>query len=64
VVGFGLGVGGAALSGYALAASDLAFKMVWQVPVFGGLAILVCCFLAALMSISRVLALEPAAVFK
>ncbi len=64
VVGFGLGVGGAALSGYALALSDLAFKMVWQVPVFGGLAILSCCLIAALISISRVLKLEPAAVFK
>jgi putative ABC transport system permease protein len=57
-------VGGAALSGYALALSDLAFKMVWQVPVFGGLAILVCCMIAAMISISRVLELEPAAVFK
>jgi len=64
LVGFGLGVGGAALSGYALRLSDLAFKMVWQVPVVGGCAILLCCFVAALISISRVLALEPAAVFK
>lgn len=63
-VGFGLGVGAAALSGKLLAASDLAFQMVWQVPVFGGLAILLCCLVAALISITRVLKLEPAAVFK
>ena len=64
VVGFGLGVGGAAASGWALAKSGLAFHMVWQVPVFGGLAILLCCSIAALISILRVLRLEPAAVFK
>jgi putative ABC transport system permease protein len=64
VTGFGLGVGAAALSGRALASSDLAFHMAWQVPVLGGLAIFLCCLLAALLSIARVLALEPAAVFK
>ena len=35
-----------------------------QLPVFGGLAILLCCMLAALLSIQRVLRLEPAIVFK
>jgi putative ABC transport system permease protein len=64
LVGFGLGVGAAALSGKLLAASDLAFQMVWQVPLFGGLSILLCCFCAALLSIARVLRLEPATVFK
>lgn len=63
-VGFGLGVGVAALAGRALKGSDLAFHMVWQVPVFGGLAILSCCLVAALISIVRVLRLEPATVFK
>jgi putative ABC transport system permease protein len=62
--GFGLGVGAAAISGRLLANTDLAFHMVWQVPVFGGLAIFVCSLLAALLSIARVLALEPATVFK
>jgi len=63
-VGFGIGVGLTALSGRFLGGSELAFHMAWQVPVFGGLAILVCCLLAALLSISRVLRLEPAVVFK
>jgi uncharacterized membrane protein len=38
--------------------------MAWQVPVFGGLAILICCLIAAAISIQRVLRLEPAVVFK
>lgn len=63
-VGFGIGVGVAALSGHFLQHTKLAFHMAWQVPVFGGLAILVCCLLAALISIQRVLRLEPAIVFK
>ncbi len=63
-VGFGIGVGLTALSGRVLSGSELAFNMAWQVPVFGGVAIVICCLFAALLSISRVLRLEPAVVFK
>lgn len=63
-VGFGIGVGLTALGGQFLGKSELAFHMSWQVPVFGGVAILVCCLFAAGLSISRVLRLEPAVVFK
>ncbi|MBL8803762.1 MAG: FtsX-like permease family protein [Planctomycetes bacterium] len=63
-VGFGIGVGLTALSGNFLEKSELAFNMAWQVPVFGGIAILICCLFAAALSISRVLRLEPAVVFK
>ncbi|MCC7014275.1 MAG: FtsX-like permease family protein [Planctomycetes bacterium] len=63
-VGFGIGVGVAAASGAVFEGTKLAFMMAWQVPVFGGLAILVCSLLAALISIQRVLRLEPAIVFK
>jgi putative ABC transport system permease protein len=42
----------------------LAFQMPWQIPVFGAAAILGCCVLAALISLRRVLTLEPAVVFK
>lgn len=64
LVGFGIGVGLTALSGQFLGRSELAFNMSWQVPVFGGVAILICCLFAAGLSISRVLRLEPAIVFK
>jgi putative ABC transport system permease protein len=65
LVGYGLGVGMAAVTG-AAAGSDgsLAFKMLWQVPVVAGAGILLCCVLAAVVSLGRVLTLEPAVVFK
>lgn len=63
-IGFGLGVGVTAAVGQLLHDSKLAFHMGWKVPVFGGIAIVVCCLLAAFISIQRVLRLEPAVVFK
>lgn len=63
-LGFGIGVGAAAVSGNILARGDLAFRMVWQTPLLGGAAILVCCLGAGLLSLGRVLRLEPAIVFK
>lgn len=63
-IGFGLGVGVTAAVGTLLHDSKLAFHMGWKVPVFGGIAIVVCCLLAAFISIQRVLRLEPAVVFK
>ena len=63
-LGFGIGVGGAALSGVLLARGGLAFEMDWRIPLLGAAAILVVCSIAALISISRVLRLEPAVVFK
>jgi len=50
------------VAGVAFAA--LAFVMPWQIPVFGGVAILICCLLAGLISVRRVIALEPAVVFR
>jgi putative ABC transport system permease protein len=63
-IGFGIGVGVTAVVGLLLHDSKLAFHMAWQVPVFGGIAILVCCLIAAAISIRRVMRLEPAVVFK
>lgn len=62
--GFGIGVGGAAITGKFFAGGDLAFAMVWQIPVLGAAAILVCCLAAAGLSLLRVLRVEPAIVFK
>ncbi|MCU0689442.1 MAG: ABC transporter permease [Phycisphaerales bacterium] len=65
IIGFGLGVGIAAATGLSVGTGgDLAFQMVWQVPVVAGTAILICCVSAALISLIRVLNLEPATVFK
>jgi putative ABC transport system permease protein len=64
LLGFGLGIGAAAVSGRFLASGDLAFRMVWQIPVLGAAAILICCMGAGLLSLARVLRIEPAVVFK
>ncbi len=64
VLGLGLGLGAASISGKVLAGGDLAFRMVWQIPILGGIAILICCLGAGLLSLARVLRIEPAVVFK
>src|SRR5262245_1734629 len=68
LVGYGLGVGGAALFGLAMAKAPTAappsFYMTWHILVGSAAAVLVIVFLASLVSIRRVLVLEPAEVFK
>jgi putative ABC transport system permease protein len=64
LVGYGVGLGGACVTGILFSRAGLAFQMPWQIPVFGAAAILTCCVVAALLSLSRVLRLEPAVVFK
>jgi putative ABC transport system permease protein len=64
VLGFGLGVGGASITGAAFAGGGLAFQMIWQIPVFGFFAVLLCCLLAGVFSMARVIRLEPAVVFR
>ena len=63
-IGYGLGVGAGSLLGKVVGDAGLAFRMPWQIPVLSAAAILVCCLIAGVVSISRVLRLEPAVVFK
>lgn len=64
-VGYGLGVGLAALFGEAARfTTRLAFFMPWQVLVGTGAAVVLIVLLASLLCIRRVLTLEPAVVFK
>lgn len=63
-IGFGLGVGLAAMMGAAARNSPLAFRMPWQLVFVAGCAVLVICTLAAMLSMQKVLRLEPAIVFK
>jgi putative ABC transport system permease protein len=65
-IGYGFGVGLATIYGV-IAASRmplLAFFLPWQVVVISGVAVLFIALLASLLSIRRVLILEPAAVFQ
>ncbi|HWB00125.1 MAG TPA: ABC transporter permease [Pirellulales bacterium] len=65
VLGYGLGIGLAALFGAMMEQqSKLAFYMPWQVLVGTGVAIVVMVLMASLLSLRRVLVLEPAVVFQ
>ncbi len=61
---FGLGVGIAAFMGHFLAKTDLAFLMKWEVLVVTVGMMLVVGVVAALISLVKVLRLEPGVVFK
>jgi len=63
-IGYGMGVGLTALFGYAMRDTILAFKFPWQLLVFSGMGVSMICVFAALLSIRKVIMLEPAVVFK
>ncbi|HEX3656404.1 MAG TPA: ABC transporter permease [Pirellulales bacterium] len=65
VVGYGLGVGAAAIFGATIGNTDrLAFYMPWGVLVGTGVAVMFMVVLASLLSVRRVLVLPPAIVFQ
>lgn len=64
VIGFGIGSGVATLFGRATVDTALAFNLIWQLLVVAGAAVMTICMLAAMLSLRRVLTLEPAVVFK
>lgn len=63
-IGYGLGVGLAAVFGFAMRHTILAFRMPWQLLLFSGAGVSLICTLVALASIWKVIRLEPAIVFK
>lgn len=63
-IGYGLGVGLTAFFGWAMRNTILAFKFPWQLLVFSGGGVTLICIFAALISIRKVIQLEPAIVFK
>ena len=63
-IGYGLGVGLTALFGFLMRNTILAFKFPWQLLIFSGTGVSLICMLAALVSIIKVIRLEPAIVFK
>ena len=64
LIGYGLGVGLASFIGYAARGSELAFRMPWQLLAISGAAVALICTFTALLSIWKVIRLEPAIVFK
>jgi putative ABC transport system permease protein len=64
LLGYGLGVGLAALFGWKTQGTELAYFTPWQLlPMTAG-AIVVICVLSSLFSVQRVIRLEPAIVFR
>ena len=63
-IGYGLGVGLTAAFGFAMRNTILAFKFPWQLLLFSGAGVSLICVFAAIISILKVIRLEPAIVFK
>ena len=64
LLGFGIGVGAATLFGVSMKNTQLAFWLTWQLLVVSMCAVVIICMLAAMLSVRKVVALEPAVVFK
>ena len=64
LLGYGIGVGVGSSFAILSKNSELAFMLVWQTLVVTGVAVTVICILASLLSIQKVIRLEPAIVFK
>jgi putative ABC transport system permease protein len=64
LIGYGLGVGIASLFGHLSGRTELAFRLLWQTLAISGGAITLICILASVLSILKVVRLEPAIVFK
>jgi putative ABC transport system permease protein len=63
-IGYGLGVGLASVFGALTANSELAFWMPWQLLIISAVAVTLICVIASVISLAKVLRLEPAIVFK
>ncbi|MEO6434950.1 MAG: FtsX-like permease family protein, partial [Tepidisphaeraceae bacterium] len=63
-IGYGLGVGIAAGFGFVSKNSELAFMLPWQLLAVSAGAVTLICVVSSLVSIRKVIQLEPAIVFK
>ena len=64
LIGYGTGVGIASLFRYVAQRSELAFRMPWQLLVISAAAVTLICMISAVLSIRKVMKLEPAIVFR
>lgn len=63
-IGYGLGVGLAALFGIQAGGTELAFRMTWHIPAISAGAVALICALSSIVSMIKVIRLEPAVVFR
>jgi putative ABC transport system permease protein len=64
LLGYGIGVGLAALFGWRVKGTELAFFTPWQLLPATAVAIVLICVLSSLLSVQKVIRLEPAIVFR
>ncbi len=64
LLGYGIGVGLAAFFGVRTKGGELAFYTPWQLLPITGVAVVMICILASLLSVRKVMVLEPAVVFR
>jgi putative ABC transport system permease protein len=64
LIGYGIGLGGAVVTGVIFQRGGLAFSMPWQIPVLGAVAILGVCLGSGLLGLVRVMRMEPSIVFR
>ncbi len=64
LVGYGLGVGFAAFFGMNSQGTEIAYYTPWQLLPITGIAIVLICILSSILSVRRVVVLEPAVVFR
>lgn len=63
-IGYGIGVGLAATFGWAITGGNAAFLLMWQTLALTAVAVTLICGFSALLSMIKVIRLEPAIVFK
>lgn len=63
-IGWGIGIGAAAIFGWALRHTELSFSLPWWLYLLSALSMLFICFIAALFSVIKVVRVDPAIVFK
>jgi putative ABC transport system permease protein len=63
-IGWGIGIGGAALFGWAFRHTELSFSLPWWLYLLSAFSMLLICLIAALFSVIKVVRVDPAIVFK
>jgi putative ABC transport system permease protein len=64
LLGYGIGVGLASLFGIGVKGTELAFYTPWQLLPITACAVVLICMLSSILSVRRVVVLEPAVVFR
>jgi putative ABC transport system permease protein len=64
LIGWGIGIGAAALFGWGFRGTELSFSLPWWLYLISSFSLLFICFIAALFSVIKVVRIDPAIVFK